>query len=116
MKGQPYLRKKGKKWIIEKIVEGKTKYIMTLPPLQEIINRHSKSKQIPSRINTQTKNKGTVNNHSENFMIKNLRLELKKFLKDYLMEVGKKKRYTEIDKEIINKNYTIMKKIERIIK
>lgn len=70
MKGQPYLRKKetkkGKKWIIEKIVDGKTKYIMTLPPLQEIINRHTELKQKPSRVNEQTKIKGAFNNHSAN--------------------------------------------------
>jgi len=66
VKGQPYLRKKGKKWIIEKIVEGKTKYIMTLPPLEEIIIRHRESKQNPSSINTQTKMKDSVNNHYAN--------------------------------------------------
>lgn len=66
MKGQPYLRRKGKKWIIEKIVEGKTKYIMTLPPLEEIINRHKESKQNPSSIDTQTKSKDSVNNNYPN--------------------------------------------------
>lgn len=37
MKSEPYLRKKGNKFIIEQKVDGKTKYIMTLPHLQTII-------------------------------------------------------------------------------
>lgn len=37
MIGDPYLRRKENKWIIEQKIEGKTKYIMTLPPLKEII-------------------------------------------------------------------------------
>ncbi len=47
--GKPYLRKKKDKWIIERKIEGKTKYIMTLPSLNEIINwkrppkRHDKA-------------------------------------------------------------------------
>jgi len=64
MKGQPYLRKKGKKWIIEQKVEGKTKYIMTLPSLEEIIKRHAEKKEIASNINTQTQNKGSANYHN----------------------------------------------------
>jgi hypothetical protein len=33
----PYLRRKLDKWVIEEKVEGKTVYIMTLPPLEDII-------------------------------------------------------------------------------
>ena len=33
----PYLRRKIDKWIIEEKVNGKTHYIMTLPPLEDII-------------------------------------------------------------------------------
>jgi len=65
---QPYLRRKGKKWIIEKIEEGKTKYIMTLPPLQEIINRHGNLGQKPSRVDTQTKSKSSLKDNYPKFV------------------------------------------------
>lgn len=71
MKGQPYLRKKGKKWIIEKKVDGKTKYIMTLPPLQEIIRRHADYKEIASQFDKGTQIKGAVNLYYANLKRKN---------------------------------------------
>lgn len=61
MIGKPYLRKKGKKWIIENKVDGKTKYIMTLPPLAEIIRRHQDEKEIASLFDKETDSKHSVN-------------------------------------------------------
>jgi len=36
-KGQPYIRKKGKGFVIERKVGGRTEYIKTLPPIKEIL-------------------------------------------------------------------------------
>lgn len=35
--GEPYLRKKNDKWIIEQKIDGKTKYLVTLPPIEEVL-------------------------------------------------------------------------------
>lgn len=49
MTGEPYIRKKGNKWIIERKEDGKTIYLMTLPPIPELlklkrpIKRHGKA-------------------------------------------------------------------------
>lgn len=37
MKGEPYIRKKGNKFIIEQKLDGKTKYIVTLPPMKKLM-------------------------------------------------------------------------------
>ena len=34
---EPYIRKKNDKWIIEKKVQGKTVYLMTLPPVEVLL-------------------------------------------------------------------------------
>jgi hypothetical protein len=38
MEGRIYIRKKGKKFIIEQKVDGKTKYLKTLPDAQTLLN------------------------------------------------------------------------------
>lgn len=37
MKGLPYLRKKGDRFVIERKVDGKTQYIKTLPNVRELL-------------------------------------------------------------------------------
>lgn len=37
MIGQPYIRKKGKSFVIERKVDGKTEYIKTLPGVRDIL-------------------------------------------------------------------------------
>lgn len=59
--GDPYLRKKENKWIIEQKIGGKTHYIMTLPPLLLLINlkRQGIFDNKASQINAEKgKNKG----------------------------------------------------------
>lgn len=45
MIGDPYIRKKGNKFIIEQKIDGKTKYIMTLPSVHILINTFRSHKE-----------------------------------------------------------------------